>query len=903
VKEIELCLAKAKAANERLRTNVKESKTRVAALEAALQARLDVERQETLEIKAAKKDKRKLKKRLVRAQDKAAQGTTPKLRSCSVTEFNKKTPEARRKASQRDRDMWSEVLNGDQRLDGLVSALESQGRLDELFNVKELYEMHIGKVNDIMRRIEEEHYGVDFGLFLHYEMALPLHKILRITHAGSHEYHKEHDHYMRKAILCSGNGSTGQYSVKVPRLGPPRNVLEPVMRELEDSLGVETREDGRVAFLEFDKALADIVNEDPGRGGMPPLEEFEGGKRRFPVVFSFDATGFGNSQLTTVALRNPYKRASAAQLRLLGIGSLSDSREGALKVISETNLEQIRAAIRHDQNGTTMPVKLQNGTTVHICPALHVTLDTGALRKWENRVGSGWCSCCRDDALRKTPSRPGTVKEMLDLCRECHAPDPLEQYALAHEPLPGEPLPRPCPCCNFCHDESTAMREYEEEKAKREELRADDSKAGRAKYARWQCERAKKHLNIKAGPEGLSVLGQATHRSHLCHLHVARLNLPKTPWQWGLLNHMSDDGRELVQTKLKEYGFPLDLRDNKFFSGGAWDGFCNGDKKSPGGPKAIAEFLLIMLDDLKTRGVEVDGDEVDAAPIAAPAPAPAQTSASGRNARIATSAMAAPAASSSVERDQDELSYTESFVERQFFADHAGATDSLKAKYGNWANTAIRTALAFDAYFSWYYAWRNKVPLDAPQEDKETRALENMQLAVDMHEMFERVSLSRHGSFMPHAAIYKITQSILEVGDVEAFDTSPLEMQNAETKRKARSTGATNRTTIPEGVSQRGPRKKEGPPGLHTVAARAATTATTTLKKLVTSTNLQRGKPGAPAAIPAERRTEKTFGSTGTGRSKPERSGVKLQQTSQEIRPRDDSVLLALTRMIKKPGQ
>ena len=122
VKEIELCLAKAKAANERLRTNVNESKARVAALQVALQARLDVEGQVTLEIKAAKNDKRTLKKRLVRAQDKAAQGTTPKLRSCSVTEFNKKTPEARRKASERDRKMWSDVLNGDQRLDGLVSA-------------------------------------------------------------------------------------------------------------------------------------------------------------------------------------------------------------------------------------------------------------------------------------------------------------------------------------------------------------------------------------------------------------------------------------------------------------------------------------------------------------------------------------------------------------------------------------------------------------------------------------------------------------------------------------------------------------------------------------------------------------------------------------------------------------
>ena len=146
--------------------------------------------------------------------------------------------------------------------------------------------MHIGKMNEIMRKIEEDHYGVDFGLFLHYEMSLPLHKILRITHAGSHQYDKDHDHYMRKAILCSGNGATGQFSVKVPRIGLPRNVLEPVMRKLEDSLGVETTEDGLVAFLEFDKALADMVNEDPGGGGMPPLEEFEGGKRRFPVVFS-----------------------------------------------------------------------------------------------------------------------------------------------------------------------------------------------------------------------------------------------------------------------------------------------------------------------------------------------------------------------------------------------------------------------------------------------------------------------------------------------------------------------------------------------------------------------------------------------------------------------------------------
>jgi hypothetical protein len=97
-------------------------------------------------------------------------------------------------------------------------------------------------------------------------------------------------------------------------------------------------------------------------------------------------------------------------------------------------------------------------------------------------------------------------------------------------------------------------------------------------------------------------------------------------------------------------------------------------------------------------------------------------------------------------------------VERQFNATHPGATDLLTKSYGSWANTAIRTALAFDAYFSWYYTrGQKKVPLDAPRKDKEKRALENMQLAVDMHEIFERASVGQHGSFMPHAAIYKIT--------------------------------------------------------------------------------------------------------------------------------------------------
>ena len=60
--------------------------------------------------------------------------------------------------------------------------------------------------------------------------------------------------------------------------------------------------------------------------------------------------------------------------------------------------------------------------------------------------------------------------------------------------------------------------------------------------------------------------------------------------------------------------------------------------------------------------------------------------------------------------------------------------------------------------------------------------------AIDMNEIFERVTIRNHKSFPMHGAIFKVTRDICKVGDVWAFDTSSLELQNAETKRVASST-------------------------------------------------------------------------------------------------------------------
>ena len=82
---------------------------------------------------------------------------------------------------------------------------------------------------------------------------------------------------------------------------------------------------------------------------------------------------------------------------------------------------------------------------------------------------------------------------------------------------------------------------------------------------------------------------------------------------------------------------------------------------------------------------------------------------------------------------------------------------------------------------------------------REDRAFENMCTAIDMQEMFERISVRNHKSFLMHGAVYKVTRDILHVGDVWAFCLSALELQNAETKRVASSSGSKHLTTTAAG--------------------------------------------------------------------------------------------------------
>ena len=84
------------------------------------------------------------------------------------------------------------------------------------------------------------------------------------------------------------------------------------------------------------------------------------------------------------------------------------------------------------------------------------------------------------------------------LCRDCISPDIRARTILSHSPLPGQDAPEPCtaPGCTFAHDRSTASAEYVALVAEEARLIADDSKPGKARYARWRLAHAKSHGNV-----------------------------------------------------------------------------------------------------------------------------------------------------------------------------------------------------------------------------------------------------------------------------------------------------------------------------------------------------------------------------------------------------------------------
>ena len=180
----------------------------------------------------------------------------------------------------------------------------------------------------------------------------------------------------------------------------------------------------------------------------------------------------------------------------------------------------------------------------------------------------------------------------------------------------------------------------------------------------------------------------------------------------------------------------------------------------------------------------------------------------------------------------------------------------------------------------------------------EARALENMQLAIDMQEIFERVSLRKHKSYLVHGCVIKVTKDIIRVSDVQKFRCSKLELHNAEVKRVA-DRGASRTLELRDSGKARTPQLKhaEGPVNLTDTKGYSTTFAISAFKKIDARATLLRGT-SEVAAMPESRVRERLFGEGGPGRSKALSTGLHLSQLGGMYDPRCDSVVKAFVRLL-----
>eukprot|EP00965_Chrysotila_dentata_P091935 3034855-Pleurochrysis_carterae.AAC.1 len=89
-----------------------------------------------------------------------------------------------------------------------------------------------------MAELETEHYGLRFGLHLHYEAHLTLAKVVEVTQAACKSYDPVLDFHHPKKLLVDPHCPQTNF-ITVPRIAPPRSQLEPLIRSASDQLGLQ----------------------------------------------------------------------------------------------------------------------------------------------------------------------------------------------------------------------------------------------------------------------------------------------------------------------------------------------------------------------------------------------------------------------------------------------------------------------------------------------------------------------------------------------------------------------------------------------------------------------------------------------------------------------------------------
>lgn len=179
-------------------------------------------------------------RRAARAKEKAAQlkerlnGMAPPTKERSVDAWLALTAEAARKATQRERDHLRGFFPSHSWcITDIAQVLTEMGWVEVLFASRPFFEEHFSAVRQLLQSLEHEHFSKMLGLYLHFDLHLPLSKILSTNQAVCKQYDHHPDSYKPK-VLLHHKFSKGKQMV--PRIAPPGSVMMSLIKSIQKSV-------------------------------------------------------------------------------------------------------------------------------------------------------------------------------------------------------------------------------------------------------------------------------------------------------------------------------------------------------------------------------------------------------------------------------------------------------------------------------------------------------------------------------------------------------------------------------------------------------------------------------------------------------------------------------------------
>ena len=147
---------------------------------------------------------------------------------------------------------WATVL--DETVDD-----DGESLLDDLWDTKVVQERHFSEVRLLFTKLEREHWGEKLGMHCRLELNMTYRAMLQLGQAACKEYKADSDFYAPKTLAV--NAHNPRDILVVPRIVPPRNRVEPEVKLLEGTLGLEMSENGKITHKSLQRCLAEIITE------------------------------------------------------------------------------------------------------------------------------------------------------------------------------------------------------------------------------------------------------------------------------------------------------------------------------------------------------------------------------------------------------------------------------------------------------------------------------------------------------------------------------------------------------------------------------------------------------------------------------------------------------------------